>query len=161
MIGDSVKFTSLCPHKIAITGRTQLFINAFGEELMISNTEKALAESCKICNCSVENYTVAPLFMKGGSKGSHQWLIEFKSAPLDEDQFIDVLDKAVCKVNSDYEAKRTNNVTMTRLSLVCLPEGTFYKWLSDKGKLAGQNKVPRLSNSRAIADELLEYKNQV
>lgn len=161
MIGDSVNFTSLCPHKIAITGRTQLFINAFGEELMISNTEKALAESCEICNCSVENYTVAPLFMKGGSKGSHQWLIEFKSAPLDEDQFIDVLDKAVCKVNSDYEAKRTNNVTMTRLSLVCLPEGTFYKWLSDKGKLGGQNKVPRLSNSRAIADELLEYKNQV
>lgn len=157
LIGDSVMFTSLYPHKITITGRTQLFINAFGEELMISNAEKALGEACEKCNCSVENYTVAPLFMEGGSKGSHQWLIEFKVAPLNIEIFADVLDSEVCKVNSDYEAKRANSVTMTRLSLVSLPEGTFYQWMRDKGKLGGQNKVPRLSNGRKFADELIEY----
>ena len=160
LIGDSVMFTSVCPHKITITGRTQLFINAFGEELMISNAEKALAKACEKCNCSVENYTVAPLFMEGGSKGSHQWLVEFKVPPANMENFAETLDSEVCKVNSDYEAKRANSVTMVRLTLVSLPEGTFYTWLRDKGKLGGQNKVPRLSNGRKFADELLEYLNR-
>lgn len=159
LIGDSVKFTSLYPHKIVITGRTQLFINAFGEELMISNAEKALSNACEQIGCTVENYTVAPLFMEEGKKGSHQWIIEFKTPPDDEIIFAEILDNEVCKANSDYEAKRANSVTMTRLSLVSLPEGSFYKWQKSKGKLGGQNKVPRLSNSRTIADELLEYRN--
>jgi hypothetical protein len=157
LIGDSVMFTSLFPHKITITGRTQLFINAFGEELMISNAEKALTAACEELDCSVENFTVAPLFMEGKGKGSHQWLIEFKDAPSDIEEFAETLDKEVCKVNSDYEAKRANSITMTRLSLVPLPSGTFYNWLRDNGKLGGQNKVPRLSNGRKFVEELLEY----
>lgn len=157
LIGDSVVFTSLFPHKISITGRTQLFINAFGEELMISNAERALSETCNICDCSVENYTVAPLFMEDGGKGSHQWIVEFKNPPADLEIFANTLDKEVCKVNSDYEAKRANSVTMTRLTVVSLPEGTFYRWMKESGKLGGQNKVPRLSNGRKFADTLLEY----
>jgi hypothetical protein len=98
--------------------------------------------------------------MEGGSKGSHQWLVEFKVPPANMENFAETLDSEVCKVNSDYEAKRANSVTMVRLTLVSLPEGTFYTWLRDKGKLGGQNKVPRLSNGRKFADELLEYLNR-
>ena len=162
LIGDSVEFTSLRPHKLRITGRTQLFINAFGEELMIGNAEKAFTAACEKENCSADNFTVAPLFMEGGSKGAHQWLIEFSNPPADAERFADVLDKEICLVNSDYEAKRANNITMTRLVLKPLKPGTFYSWLRDKGKLGGQHKVPRLSNNRNFAEELLEIneKNQ-
>lgn len=156
LIGDTVMFTSLIPHKIKVTGRTQLFINAFGEELMISNAEKALASSCKIHNASVSNYTVAPLFMKDKSKGAHQWLIEFEVAPVNIEDFAETLDKSLCEVNSDYDAKRAKSVTMERLRLITLREGCFYEWLKNKNKLGGQNKVPRLSNNRTIAEELLE-----
>jgi hypothetical protein len=156
LIGDTVVFTSLLPHKIKVTGRTQLFINAFGEELMISNAEKALAISCKTHNVNVSNYTVAPLFMKDRGKGAHQWLIEFENDPESIDDFANTLDKSLCELNSDYDAKRAKSVTMERLKLVALKSGCFYEWLKNKDKLGGQNKVPRLSNNRTIVEELLE-----
>lgn len=160
LIGDSVSFTSLMPHKLIITGRTQLFINAFGEELMIGNAERALSATCEAEHCSVENFTVAPLFMEGGSKGSHQWLIEFSNAPASIETFAEILDIELCKQNSDYEAKRTKNSTMVRLSVVNLKTGTFYKWLKEKGKLGGQNKIPRLNSSREIAEDLIRINSE-
>ena len=160
LIGDSVSFTSLRPHKLIITGRTQLFINAFGEELMIGNAERALSAACDAGDCSVENFTVAPLFMKEGGKGSHQWLIEFSRTPSSLEKFADLLDLEICKQNSDYEAKRTKNSTMERLSVVNLKSGTFYKWQKEKGKLGGQNKIPRLSSGRDIAEDLIRINSE-
>ena len=160
LIGDSVSFTSLRPHKLIITGRTQLFINAFGEELMIGNAEKALSAACDVEDCSIENFTVAPLFMGRGTKGSHQWLIEFSKAPVSLEKFADTLDLEICRRNSDYEAKRTKNSTMERLSIVNLKTGAFYNWLKEKGKLGGQNKIPRLSGSREIAEDLIRINSE-
>ncbi|NTU96004.1 MAG: GH3 auxin-responsive promoter family protein, partial [Bacteroidales bacterium] len=160
LIGDSVSFTSLRPHKLIITGRTQLFINAFGEELMIGNAERALSAACDAGDCSVENFTVAPLFMKEGGKGSHQWLIEFSRTPPSIEKFADLLDLEICKQNSDYEAKRAKNSTMVRLSVVNLKSGTFYKWQKEKGKLGGQNKIPRLSSKRDIAEDLIRINSE-
>lgn len=161
LVGDTVAFKSLLPHKIIVTGRTQLFINAFGEELMIGNAEKALAKACEKHSVTIENYTVAPVFMGEKSKGHHQWLIEFKTAPDNLEQFADTLDKFICELNSDYEAKRANSVTMDRLEIVNLNQGAFYEWLRGKSKLGGQNKVPRLSNNRLIADELLKVNDSI
>jgi hypothetical protein len=155
LIGDCITFTSTYPHKILISGRTQLFINAFGEELMINNAERALSAACEMHNVSVSNYTVAPLFMDNNSKGSHQWLIEFEVPPENLDAFTADLDNEICKLNSDYEAKRRNNITMVAPKVVPLEKGTFYEWMRVKGKLGGQNKVPRLSGERVIADEIL------
>lgn len=155
LIGDTIKFTSLYPHKIIITGRTQLYINTFGEELMIHNAEEALAGACDEHDAIVANYTVAPVFMSEKNKGRHQWLIEFTKEPADAAAFTDSLDKALCSCNSDYEAKRSNNTTMEPPLLTIIKEGVFYKWLHSKGKLGGQNKVPRLSNNRTYADELI------
>ncbi len=159
LIGDTISFTSLKPHKFIITGRTQLFINAFGEELMIHNAEKALSMACEKHNVSVANYTVAPLFMSNNSKGSHQWLIEFSGNKPDKNQFKVALDTFLCEINSDYEAKRANNTTMSAPDMVFLKEGVFYSWLKTKGKLGGQNKVPRLYPSRLYADELIALNN--
>lgn len=156
LVGDCVSFTSLKPHKIVITGRTQLFINAFGEELMINNAERALAKACEEeGSVVVSNYTVAPLFMEGAGKGSHQWLIEFSTPPASIEAFADLLDKNICMLNSDYEAKRSKNATMKRLTITPVPDGTFYQWMSDRGKLGGQNKVPRLYNKRDYVEQLL------
>jgi len=155
LLGDTVMFSSLKPHKFLITGRTQLFINAFGEELMINNAEKALAKTCSETGVEVTNYTVAPIFMISGGKGSHQWVIEFATPPDNLDNFAALLDKNLCLFNSDYEAKRKNNATMVRLSLSPVSNGTFYKWMKSKGKLGGQNKVPRLSNKRDYVEQLL------
>lgn len=159
LIGDCVTFTSLNPHKIMITGRTQLYINAFGEELMINNAEKALSVACEKHSATVSNYTVAPKFMDNNSKGSHQWLIEFESIPANLESFTSDLDAEICKVNSDYEAKRRNNLTMVAPEIVPLENGTFYEWLRLKGKLGGQNKVPRLSGKRDIAEEILQIRS--
>lgn len=161
LIGDSIKFTSLKPHKFIITGRTQLFINTFGEELMIHNAEHALTKACKEHNVSIENYTVAPIFMSDKTKGCHQWLIEFETEPSNKEEFIKSLDKALCSNNSDYEAKRENNITMDAPQVVCLKKGAFYNWLESKGKLGGQNKVPRLSNNRTYAQELLDINKKM
>jgi hypothetical protein len=156
LIGDTVQFTSLTPHKIRITGRTRHFINAFGEELIIDNAENALREVCAQTGATVTDYTVAPIFMDSTAKGAHEWVVEFAVPPADVEQFADLLDAALCAENSDYEAKRAKNTTLNRLHLHVAPAGTFYEWMRRRNKLGGQHKVPRLSNSRDIMDELLK-----
>ncbi|MDR3245488.1 MAG: GH3 auxin-responsive promoter family protein [Prevotellaceae bacterium] len=159
VIGDTLKFTSLYPHKIKITGRTAHYINVFGEELIVGNAEEALKKTCTETNAIVSEYTVAPIFMSETSSGAHEWLIEFDTLPQNIEQFADILDRILCDVNSDYEAKRYHNVTLSRLKLMVLPKGTFIKWMESKGKLGGQNKIPRLYNSREYADQLLRIVN--
>ena len=159
LIGDCVQFTSVYPHKIIITGRTQLCINAFGEELMISNAEQALAMACKECGCTVAEFTVAPVFMELGdnsqtSKGFHRWAVEFSTPPADTAVFATVLDRCLTEVNSDYEAKRAGNATMKQLDLMVLKNGTFFNWMQQKGKVGGQNKVPRLHKDCEFINQL-------
>lgn len=154
VIGDTVKFTSLYPHKIIITGRTKHFINAFGEEVIIDNAEKALHVACSKTGAQISDYTAGPIFMSNHSKGAHEWIIEFDHAPDSYEDFMYHLDEALRDVNSDYEAKRYKNITLDKPKLVVAPHGTFYAWLEEKGKLGGQNKVPRLSNSRKYIEEL-------
>lgn len=160
LIGDCVEFTSVRPHKIKITGRTQLYINAFGEELMISNAENALANASQKCHATVNEYTVAPLYMTADRKGSHQWLIEFAEPPADLSQFTQTLDRELCDINSDYEAKRTHNTTMLPPVVIPLPQGSFLRWMEERKKVGGQNKIPRLSNDRHVVEELLKLLNQ-
>ncbi len=155
LIGDTVVFTSTFPHKIKISGRTKHFMNAFGEEVIIENAEKALSISCAKTNAVISEYTAAPIYMGDECTGSHEWLIEFEKAPADLDYFTSMLDNALCSINSDYEAKRYKSITLVMPTVRNLPRGTFYKWLSAKGKLGGQHKVPRLSNNRKIVDEVL------
>jgi len=156
LIGDTVKFTSLNPYRIRITGRTKHFINVFGEELIIENTEEALNQACLKTGAEVSEYTVAPVFMNVDSSGGHEWLIEFKTAPKNLDLFTELLDNALKSINSDYEAKRYQNMALALPKINVAPKGLFYNWLKDKGKLGGQHKIPRLSNSRKHLDELLE-----
>ena len=153
LIGDCVRFTSLNPYKIIITGRTKLFINAFGEELMIGNTDRAIEIVSVRFGVRVREYTVAPVFLPSG--GAHQWLIEFIGKVPDTEAFADGLDRELQELNSDYEAKRTHTHTMERLRLTVVPEMTFVRWMESKGKKGGQNKVPRLSNDRKIVDAIL------
>ncbi|MEE9463319.1 MAG: GH3 auxin-responsive promoter family protein [Bacteroidales bacterium] len=155
LIGDTVVFTSTFPHKIKISGRIKHFMNAFGEEVIIENAEKALSISCAKTNAVISEYTAAPIYMGDECTGSHEWLIEFEKAPADLDYFTSMLDNALCSINSDYEAKRYKSITLVMPTVRNLPRGTFYKWLSAKGKLGGQHKVPRLSNNRKIVDEVL------
>jgi len=161
MIGDTVTFTSLYPHKIKISGRTKHFINAFGEEVIIDNAEKALQEASRKTNAQIKDYTAAPVFMSEDNKGSHQWLIEFDKMPSSVEEFRDVLDSALQKVNSDYEAKRYKDITLEKPLLTVAKEGLFYNWLKGKGKIGGQNKVPRLSNNREYVDELIELNDKM
>jgi hypothetical protein len=156
MPGDTVKFTSTSPYKIKVTGRTKHFINAFGEEVMIENTDKALSMTCREMLASVQEYTVAPIYIKGHQKGGHEWLIEFDTPPKDLKLFSQLLDKNLQKVNSDYEAKRYKDMALDCLTIRHLPSGTFHNWLKGKGKYGGQNKVPRLANHRMYIDEILE-----
>ena len=154
LIGDTVKFTSINPFRIQITGRTKSFINAFGEELMVDNTNKALAEVCKQTNSSVSEYTAAPIFFEGNKKGGHEWLVEFEQSPKDLKLFIDLLDKKLQELNSDYEAKRYKDLALQKLILHEVPKGTFHNWLKSKNKLGGQHKVPRLANNRDYIDDI-------
>lgn len=154
LIGDTVRFTSLNPYRIKITGRTKHHINVFGEELMIENTDRAIAEACKATNTEVLDYTVAPIFMVGKEKGAHEWIIEFKENPKDMELFHTVLDNTLKELNSDYEAKRTNNMTLNPPVLNVAREKLFYDWLKQNNKLGGQNKIPRLSNDRTYLEEL-------
>jgi hypothetical protein len=154
-IGDTVKFVSLNPHKIVITGRTKHFINAFGEELMIDNAEQAIKKACEKTNALVKEYTAAPVFMENNTAGAHQWLFEFEKEPACMDMFMEVLDNALKNLNSDYEAKRYKNMTLRPPIGTIVPDNTFYKWLKTKGKLGGQNKVPRLMNSRNTIEEIV------
>jgi len=160
IIGDTVKFTSLYPHKIKITGRTKHYINVFGEELMIGNVEKSLKVATEKTGSTIVDYTVAPVFMEDGKKGRHQWAIEFMTPPKNIEYFTDLLDNALKSVNSDYEAKRFKDLTLQKLKIDIVKSGTFYRWLQKKGKLGGQHKVPRLSNSREVIEDILEMSNK-
>ncbi len=159
--GDTVMFTSLYPHKILVTGRTRHFINAFGEEVIIDNAEKALMAACKATGALVHEYTAAPVYMGEKTNGRHEWLIEFERQPDNLDNFISTLDKSLMNINSDYEAKRYNNITLDLPVVRSLKKGTFYKWFSQKGKLGGQNKMPRLSNDRKYVEELLKIESSI
>ncbi|HCO66711.1 MAG TPA: hypothetical protein DIT04_03005, partial [Dysgonomonas sp.] len=147
MIGDTIEFTSTHPYLFKITGRTKSFINAFGEELIIDNAEKALGEACKITGAQISEYTAAPIYFGDNSAGAHQWLIEFEVEPADLDLFIRTLDDSLKKVNSDYEAKRSYDLSLQAPRVEPVPKGTFHNWLKSIGKSGGQNKVPRLSNN--------------
>jgi hypothetical protein len=154
LIGDTVRFTSLSPYRIRVTGRTKHHINVFGEELMVENTDQAIAKTCSQLHCEVKDYTVAPIFMENKEKGSHEWMVEFKKPPEDFALFEKVLDETLQTVNSDYEAKRYNNMTLNQLKLNVARENLFYDWLKENDKLGGQHKIPRLSNQRDYLEQL-------
>ncbi|SDX76770.1 GH3 auxin-responsive promoter [Lutibacter oricola] len=156
LIGDTIKFTSLEPHRIKITGRTKHFINVFGEELIIENAEEALKQACLKTNAEVLEFTAAPIFMNGDKSGGHEWVIEFKKHPQNIDYFTELLDNSLKSINSDYEAKRYLNMTLAMPKVNIAKEGLFYNWLKLNNKLGGQHKVPRLSNSRKHLDELIK-----
>jgi hypothetical protein len=156
MIGDTIRFTSTFPHKIIISGRTRHFINVFGEEVIVDNADKALRIACDKTNAEITDYTAAPVYMNNDRQGAHEWLIEFSTPPADLDYFAALLDHALMSINSDYEAKRYRNLTLDKPLVHQAEKGTFYQWLEIKGKLGGQNKVPRLSNERNYIEDLLE-----
>ena len=154
-IGDTITFTSTHPYLFKITGRTKQFVNAFGEEVIVANTDNALAKTCSETGAIASEYTVAPVFFEGIAKGRHQWLIEFEKVPADLAHFNQRLDENLQAVNSDYEAKRYKDMALEQLELHALPPGTFLDWFRSKGKFGNQNKVPRLSNDRKYVDEIL------
>ena len=156
MIGDTVQFTTLSPYRIQITGRTRHFINAFGEELIVDNAEKALAIACERSEAVISEYTAAPVYSQGKKKGAHEWLIEFELAPADIGYFTSSLDNALKSLNSDYEAKRYHDMILEEPIVKVVPRNTFYCWLKSKGKLGGQNKVPRLFNDRTYIEEIYQ-----
>lgn len=161
LLGDTVRFTSVNPYYFKVSGRTKLFINAFGEELMIDNAEAAMAEACKRTNAIVNDYTAAPIyFTDGGSNGAgHEWLIEFDKAPENSESFNEILDTTLKSLNSDYEAKRYKDIVLKPPRVHNLPKGVFHNWLKTQGKLGGQHKIPRLSNDRKIVEEILSLGN--
>lgn len=156
IIGDTIKFTSLSPCRFIISGRVKHFINVFGEELMVDNADKALALACGKSGALVKDYTAAPIFMSADQKGGHEWLIEFEQEPSDLDLFAKTLDESLKDINSDYEAKRYKDITLSPPKIVLARKGLFYDWLASKNKLGGQNKVPRLSNDRTYLEEMLQ-----
>jgi len=155
-VGDTIRFTSLSPYRIKVTGRTKHHINVFGEELIIENAEKALKKATTLTESEIVEYTAAPIFMKGKEKGAHEWIIEFKTPPKDLQRFNETLDRALQEINSDYAAKRFNNLTLNEPTVHYGRENLFYDWLKTKDKLGGQHKVPRLSNTREYLEELLK-----
>lgn len=157
MIGDTVEFTSTSPYLFRITGRTKNFINAFGEEVIIDNAEKALDVACKATNAQISEYTAGPIYFGENQAGAHEWLIEFEKEPTDINKFIEILDTTLKDVNSDYDAKRSYNLSLQIPIVKSLPRGTFYNWLKSKGKTGGQNKVPRLFNNRTYLDQIIEF----
>ncbi len=155
-IGDTIKFTSLEPYRIKISGRTKHFINAFGEELIIENAETAIARACEKTNAIIDNFTAAPIYFDEGSRGSHEWIIEFRQQPNDLETFKLLLDEKLREINSDYDAKRYKDMALVAPKIHSVAQGTFYRWMQKRGKLGGQNKVPRLSNNREHIDDILE-----
>ena len=154
IMGDTIIFTGLNPFRFKITGRTKQFINVFGEEVIVDNADKALESACRSTGAVIADYTAGPIFMNTSSKGSHEWIIEFEKEPSDVNLFIEVLDNTLKAVNSDYEAKRYKDLNLVIPVVRKVPAGTFNKWLKTKNKLGGQNKVPRLSNSREYIEDL-------
>ncbi|MFL9830446.1 GH3 auxin-responsive promoter family protein [Flavobacterium sp. ST-87] len=161
LVGDTVRFTSLNPFRIRVTGRTKHHINVFGEELMVENTDMALDKACQLTRAEIKDYTVAPVFMNGKEKGAHEWMIEFKKKPEDMKVFQKALDETLQTLNSDYEAKRYNNMTLNPLVINVARENLFYDWLKDNNKLGGQHKIPRLSNQRDYLEQLKGMQEKV
>jgi hypothetical protein len=161
LVGDTIRFTSLNPYRIRVTGRTKHFINVFGEELMVENTDRAIAKTCQMTQSEIVDYTVAPIFMKDKEKGAHEWMIEFKRPPKNPLEFQKILDENLQALNSDYEAKRYNNMTLNPLVLNIARPNLFYDWLKEQNKLGGQNKIPRLSNQRDYLEQLLNLQVRV
>ena len=157
MIGDTIKFTSLTPHRIQITGRTKHFINAFGEELIIDNAEKGLSKACQETGAIIRDYTACPIYFQGNEAGGHEWIIEFEKKPDNLERFTDVMDQTLREVNSDYDAKRYKDMALSGPLVHLAPDGTFYEWMKSRGKLGGQHKVPRLANDRGYVEEILKF----
>lgn len=156
--GDTLMFTRKYPHCFQITGRTKQFINAFGEEVMVGDTDKALAETCRQMNAVVSEYTAAPVYFSGEQgKGGHEWVVEFEKEPTDLEIFNEMLDQTLQRINSDYEAKRFKGMALQRLHLRIVPRGTFMRWMRARGKFGGQNKVPRLANHRGFVEEIMRF----
>jgi hypothetical protein len=156
-VGDTIQFTSLNPYRIKVTGRLKHFINAFGEEVIIDNSDYAIAEACKQTGAVVNDYTAAPVYMTGQTNGAHEWIIEFEHLPCPLDVFVTAMDKSLQQVNSDYEAKRHKDIALRMPIVHRMQKDGFKLWLKDKGKLGGQHKVPRLSNERNYLEEILPY----
>ena len=154
LLGDTIQFTSLHPYRIKVSGRLKHFINAFGEEVIVDNTDKAISVASKKTNAIVNDYTAAPVYFSENGNGAHEWLIEFEKEPLNIEEFTEALDKALQSVNSDYEAKRQKNIALQMPIVKPVPVNTFKNWLNSKGQLGGQHKVPRLSNDRTLAEEI-------
>jgi hypothetical protein len=155
-IGDTIKFTSRSPYRIKISGRTKHFMNAFGEEVIIENAEMAITVACEQTGAVIDNFTAAPVYLEKGKKGGHEWIVEFKVKPSSLESFSRALDGHLRKINSDYDAKRANDMALVAPHVHSVGEGTFYKWMKSRGKLGGQHKVPRLSNSREYVDDILK-----
>lgn len=155
-IGDTIKFTSRSPYRIRISGRTKHFINAFGEEVIVENAETAITRACEYTGAVIDNFTAAPVYLAEGKKGGHEWIIEFKVKPNSLEDFTRVLDTTLRSINSDYDAKRKNDLALVAPCIHTVEEGTFYNWMKRRGKLGGQNKVPRLSNSREYVEDILK-----
>ena len=155
LLGDTIQFTNLNPFRIKVSGRLKLFINAFGEELIIDNADRAIAEACKQCGAVISDYTAGPVYFSEDGNGGHEWLVEFEKEPNDINKFIEVLDTTLKSLNSDYEAKRYKDIALRPPLLKTIPKGHFNKWLKNKNKLGGQHKIPRLSNDRVILEELI------
>lgn len=155
LIGDTIKFTHLNPYKIVVSGRLKHYMNAFGEEVMVDNSDKAIAIASEKTGAVVSDYTAAPVYFSDSNNGAHEWLVEFYTLPDNLDRFTEELDAALKSINSDYEAKRHKNIALRLPILHALPRGTFNNWMRSKGKLGGQHKVPRLSNERTALEEIL------
>lgn len=157
LIGDTVRFTSLEPYRIKVSGRTKSFINAFGEELIVDNTDTALKAACEKCSAIMTEYTAAPVYLNNSESAAHEYLIEFEKEPEDMDTFVNTLDEELKKLNSDYDAKRSADLLLKKPKVVSVPRNTFFKWLKSKGKIGGQNKVPRLYNDRKYVEEIMNF----
>lgn len=160
-IGDTIQFVSIFPHRIIVTGRTKNYINTFGEELMIHNVENALSFACAKTKSSIKDFTIAPVYMQLNKPGHHQWLIEFEDKPSDINLFNHVLDQKLQSINSDYEAKRFQNITMSAPDILIAKDGLFFEWLKRKNKLGGQNKIPRMKDNRDMMENLLELQKEI
>jgi hypothetical protein len=154
-LGDTIRFTSLNPFRIQVSGRTRHYINAFGEEVMVDNAELALSRACSATEAEVVEFTLAPEFMKAGVQGRHEWLIEFSKEPQHQEEFNRILDQELRKINADYDAKRYQDIALLQAKIHKAPAGLFYEWMKSRNKLGGQHKVPRLSNSREYLEPLL------
>jgi hypothetical protein len=156
LLGDTIQFTSIQPFRIKVSGRVKHFINAFGEEIIIENSDRAIAKACEQTGALVNDYTAAPIFFNENQNGAHEWLIEFDKAPDNLQHFTFELDAALQNLNSDYEAKRYKNIALRMPEVHSIPQNSFTDWLKSKGKLGGQHKIPRLSNNRTILEEILQ-----